>query len=114
MSYTDADKVAIVAAVGNLAQRYCPLCGRTDLPIEGAHMLPKSIGGDGGPTNPLCKCCHEAHDAYEVKFMPIDGGPQWDAIVLSARFAAYLSVRLDYPVTVGHVRPLVFDRGYAA
>ena len=84
-SYSASDKTAILAGKEYPAQRFCSLCGRTDLPIEMAHMLPKSIGGKKcrehgeSPRVPLCKACHGAHDSYKWKPVPYDD--EWDVEV---------------------------------
>lgn len=110
--YTEAERTAIMAAHGHPAEvRCCPLCGRTDLPVENAHMLPRSIGGEDGPTNPLCKCCHAAHDAYEWKPVPANGGELWYALVASVSFAAYLSRHRGHPINRGFRYPLIFIEG---
>ena len=110
--YSHTLKANIMRATGNPAQRFCALCGRTDNFIENAHMLPKSIGGDGGPTNPLCKKCHGSHDDYEWFPRPVfdhDGATVgWMAKPADESFAAYLSKRLNKSVHVGGEYPLTF------
>jgi 5-methylcytosine-specific restriction endonuclease McrA len=45
----------------------CELCGRSDVPLEGAHWIPGAEGGDATPSNilKLCPNCHKQLDLRE-------------------------------------------------
>ena len=59
-------------------QRYCPVCGRTDLPMENHHVIHRSQGGEDGPTIPLCKQCHaDHHDRGIIDFEYSDDRWWW-------------------------------------
>lgn len=121
--YTAREKALVLSAAGRPAQRWCPVCGRTDSPISMHHPLPRSLGGDRLTDDqrlPLCVVCHEAADnqslkGHSCKLLPRAGGERWDVQPLSEEYAAYLSERRSratgHPVSVqpGAFYPLIFE-----
>lgn len=60
------------------AQRFCPVCGRTDAAIEMHHVIHRSQGGHKGPTIPLCKACHSrVHDERSLQLAYDDTTDEW-------------------------------------
>lgn len=51
----------------------CRKCGRSDLPIDPAHVTPRSRGAGvtADEVVPLCRPCHTLYDAGRLELLPV-------------------------------------------